>query len=95
MLGDSDAWLQPREYTWTIQPPKLRHVVAGPFHVLAKAVTNEVYVWGQGTDFQLGTQKRQNVLQPILLQHAVNGLEDEWLQAAAGWGHTLILTHKK
>jgi alpha-tubulin suppressor-like RCC1 family protein len=57
-----------------------------------KTKGGKVWVWGQGSDYQLGTTERTMINRPMLLSSESSELAaKQWVEVATGWGHTIAL----
>lgn len=61
----------------------------GSYHSIVVDYNDQIWVWGQGSDYQIGEQKN-TFIQPVKFQ---SKLEGNIVKVSSGWSHTLILTN--
>lgn len=72
----------------------IRHIACGSFTSFCVTQSNNVYVWGLGSDYQLCSGHKELVMKPTELTDP--SFQDfDVLQIAAGWSHTLARVRLK
>lgn len=69
---------------------KFKILSCGAYHTIVVDTDNNMWVWGQGTEFQLGQGKAEILQEPTILPKDTFG-GAEILAVETGWAHTLVL----
>lgn len=70
---------------------RIKALNCGAYHSIAVDFENNIWVWGQGTEYQLGNEQIDVLDNPQMLTPNAFG-DNEIISVETGWAHTLVLT---
>jgi alpha-tubulin suppressor-like RCC1 family protein len=92
-VGSSSAAFDRAVQLQSLDGIQFRCLTAGSYHNIGCSTQGQLWGWGQGSDYQLGNNRR-SVESPLPLDLGIPA-DLTVRKVAAGWAHTLLLTEPK